>query len=83
MGSKYKLEHDIAKCIGCQACTIVAPDYWEMGKDGLSHLKGSKKNGDMFEREIDEKDLEPNLQAARSCPVAIIHVKKSTGEEIR
>ncbi len=81
--AKYKVEHDRPNCIGCQACTIVAPDYWEMAADGLSQLKGSKKNGEKFEREIDEKDLEPNLQAARSCPVAIIHVKKSTGEEIK
>jgi len=81
--AKYKVEHEASKCIGCQACTIVAPDYWEMGPDGLSHLKGSKKNGDRTEREIEDKDLEPNLQAVRSCPVAIIHVKKSTGEEMK
>ncbi|MFH1181338.1 MAG: ferredoxin [Candidatus Woesearchaeota archaeon] len=72
--AKYKLVHDCPGCIGCGACVAVAPDYWEMGSDGKSALKGSKKVGENEEREIEEKDFTPNDEAAKACPVNVIHI---------
>ena len=55
-----------------------------MGQDGLSHIKGGKTRKDgSEEKDAEEKDVESNLQASRSCPVRIIHViKRDTGERL-
>ena len=68
-----KIIHEIEKCIGCGACTAVCPDYWEMGDDGKSVLKGGKKAGKNFELEV--KDAKCNKDAENACPVQCIHVK--------
>lgn len=62
---KYKITHDRDKCIGCGACAAVCPDNWEMKDD----MKASPKK-----TELD--DIGCNQQAAESCPVQIIHIKK-------
>jgi len=82
--AKYKIEHEVQNCIGCSACALTAPDYWEMGPDGKSHMKGSKKRADgIEENEIDEKDREINELAARNCPVNVIHlIDKESGKKI-
>jgi len=72
---KYSIQHDRPNCIGCGACTAVCSDFWEMGGDGKSILKGSKKiKDDWTELEIDEKDFACNNNAAQSCPVNVIHI---------
>lgn len=72
--AKYKIVHDRPGCIGCGACVAVAPDFFEMGSDGKSSLKGANKVGETEEREIDEKDFAPNNEAAKGCPVNVIHL---------
>ena len=32
-----KVDHDL--CIGCGVCSDVCPDVFEMGDDGLAHVK--------------------------------------------
>ncbi|MGV8169398.1 MAG: ferredoxin [Candidatus Nanoarchaeia archaeon] len=72
---KYKLDQDHPNCIGCGACVAVAPDYWEMNEDGkASILKGKTREDKWEEREITEKDLQHNKEAAESCPVNVIHL---------
>jgi len=68
-----KVIHEKDKCIGCGACAAVCPDFWEMGSDGKSHLKGSKKAGKNFELTL--KDAACNQDAANTCPVQCIQVK--------
>lgn len=77
MAKKYKLEHNLNECIGCGACTAVCPDHWEMGEDNKAHIiKGKKRKDGWEEKEIDEKDLKINKEAADSCPVDTIHIKE-------
>lgn len=71
--------HERWKCIGCGACAAVAPEHWEMSEDGYADLKGctkeKKPEGTLEKKEIDEKDLPDNQNAADSCPVNCIHIK--------
>jgi ferredoxin len=75
----YKITHIKKNCIGCGACVAIAPEFWEMDENGLSHLKGSStdENGNDV-REIDDNDAEINQEAADACPVQIIKVEKKT-----
>lgn len=79
---KFLIEHDRANCIGCGACTAVAPEFWEMNDDGKSDVKGGKKRKDGWqEREISEKEFDANKQAAETCPVNVIHIKNKEKNE--
>ena len=72
-----KVKHDRPNCIGCGACAAVAPDFFEMADDGKSQLKNGKKlDGDQWEREFEEKDLNTVQEAADACPVNIISIEK-------
>ena len=68
-----KIIHEVEKCIGCGACAAVCPDYFEMGDDGKSHVKGAKKVGK--NEELTVKDVGYAKDAENTCPVQIIHVK--------
>lgn len=75
--ANYTIRHDKENCIGCSACAGVAPDFWEMGPEGKSNIVGGAEQEDgSVEKEIEDKDLGPNMEAARSCPVNVIHVFK-------
>lgn len=69
-----KITHDRPVCIGCGACAAVCPDFWEMGDDGKSNLKGAKAEGNSHVLEIPDKKC--NLNAAQSCPVTCIHIEE-------
>ena len=72
--------HERWKCIGCGACAAVNPDNWEMMEDGKSDLHGGNvakeetSEGELQKLELDE--VGQNQEAADSCPVNCIHVKK-------
>ena len=73
----HKITHVKPECIGCRACAAIAPEFWEMDEDGLSHLKESdedEKGNEILD--ISEKDVELNKEAAEACPVQIIKVEK-------
>ncbi len=83
MTIKVKLERQ--KCIGCGSCVSVCPNYFEMKKDGRSHLIGSeadeKAETEELEVEIKGEESEENspLEKAEAlCPVRCIHIKKSS-----
>jgi ferredoxin len=81
---EYKIVHEKKICIGCFACTNVAPEYWDMeenGNDPKSHLVDSEKVEDREERELKE-DYDKNLEAAEVCPVNCIHIEKDGKREI-
>lgn len=83
---KYKVVYDRKDCIGAASCTAVSKD-WSIkeGGDGKADLKDSsiKFNNDVQEKIIDEKELQSMLEAARVCPVNVIHIYDlETGEKI-
>lgn len=72
-----QITHRKNECIGCRACAAIAPEFWEMDEEGLSHLKGSSVNAECHEiLVIPDTDSASNQEAAEACPVQIISVKK-------
>lgn len=61
---KPVVDHDL--CIGCELCTEICPDVFEMGDDDLAHVKdvdGCQKAGCCEE-------------AAQECPVDAINIEQ-------
>lgn len=64
------------KCIGCNYCVELAPEFWRMSrKDGKSVLLGAEDKRGNFVLKISEADVEQNRRAAEACPVKIIDVR--------
>jgi len=64
------------KCISCGSCVALCPKYFEMGEDGRSMIKGSKKNQKTGNFELEIKEVGCAKDAAETCPVQIIHIEK-------
>ncbi len=64
------------KCIGCGNCGFVCPQYWEMGEDGRSNLKGGKKSDETNNIELEVEEVGCNKEAEDSCPTLCIHIKE-------
>lgn len=81
--AKIILQHNRPECIGCSSCAAIAPDFWVMADDNKADIKDSKllSNG-WEEKEVDEKDLQINKDAAESCPVNVIHILDKDGKKI-
>ena len=81
---KYKITYDRSGCISAVSCATLGPKIFEMDKtDNKANLIKGKKEGEEFVRIIDEKELEEALDAARSCPVNVIHIfNLETGERL-
>jgi ferredoxin len=85
---RYKIVHDIENCIGCYACVTANEKRWKEGKgrfDGKAELIGGKLDNKTksFEVEFDDKELEVNMEAARVCPVNVIHIiDKKSGKKM-
>ncbi len=78
VGKKYILQHDRPNCIGCGACSVIAPKFWEMNDDGKSDITGaSQKPNGWQEKIIEQADFELNQEAAESCPVEVIHITEN------
>lgn len=80
----YEIKHDRNNCISCGACAAISQEYWEMGADGKSDVKGGVKNADgSMSKEISQAEFDANKQAADACPVNVIHiVDKKTNQQI-
>jgi len=82
MSKKFKLLHDRNTCIGCGACAVISPDFWEMNDDGKSDIIGGKHREDGWqELDIEQKHYDINLEAAESCPVECIHIDDDETKE--
>ena len=78
-----KVVFDRKNCTGVAACFIVAEKFWNMAEDDKAELIGSKSVGnDVWELEIEERDLPLHLEAARHCPVQVIKIMDKNGQEI-
>jgi len=76
-----KIIHEREKCIGCGSCAAICPKYWEMADDGKVNLLGShpadgQPQAGKNNHELEIKEIECNQDAADSCPVQCIHIKK-------
>lgn len=69
----YTIKHDREECTGCESCVKLASKYWEMNRDGKSDLKNCHQNQRVIES---DEDFEENMNAAYSCPVNVIHIRK-------
>ena len=79
----YKMVYDRPSCIGAAACIAAAPDVWEMKDDGkVSIINGQGLGTDEETLTFEEKDLKMHVEAAKACPVNVIHILKDTGEKI-
>ncbi len=58
-----KIEVDKNKCIGCGACTAIAPDVFEFDDDGLAKAIKNEINDDV-------------KTAAEGCPTEAITVEE-------
>ncbi len=86
MGKKYKIVYDMAGCINAGPCAVANPKHWKMDEElEKAVLIGGVENPKTknFELIIDEEDLKANMEAARVCPVAVIHIfDLETGEQL-
>ncbi len=71
--SKHKIEYDRPGCIGCGTCPVLCPENWFMEEDGQAQFK---------KKEINENDFDSNMEAAKNCPVNVIHVLDEKGKKL-
>ena len=66
------------ECIACGSCAALCPDFWEMPEEGdmKINLKGSKKNEETGEWELEVKEIACNQDAVDCCPVQCIKIEK-------
>jgi ferredoxin len=68
-----KIVHLPSKCIGCLACTSVAPELFTADEaNGLSKLIAGQAAGENFVREVDDKQV-PEL-LSDICPAGAIEI---------
>lgn len=60
-----KASVDPNTCIGCELCPTICPEVFEMGNDGLAHVKVDTVPSD---------SEESAKEAAESCPVEAIKI---------
>ncbi len=64
-----------AKCIGCNYCVELAPEYWRMSKkDGKAVLLGSFAKKGFHSIKLRDDEAEENEKALKACPVNIISI---------
>lgn len=76
---KFKISLSRKECIGCGACVSLCSDFFEMHNDGKSAIKSSPLND---EQVLEIKDLKCAVDAAKTCPVTVIHVTDENGKKI-
>ncbi len=65
------------RCIGCNYCVELAPEFWRMSKkDGKSVLLCAKNKKGHFTIRTGDENLEENEAAAKACPVNIIKISQ-------
>ncbi len=86
MPKKYKVVYERKDCIGAASCTAVSKMFViKEDGDGKADLLASepKQDNEIHEKIIDETEFEEIVDAARVCPVNIIHIyDMETGEKI-
>ncbi|MFZ1523427.1 MAG: ferredoxin [Saprospiraceae bacterium] len=64
-----------SKCIGCNICFEMQPEYWRLSKkDGKATLINGLLKKDTHILEIPDEDIELSKQTAEHCPVKVIKI---------
>jgi len=83
MGKKYLIKYERNGCIGAGVCVVLDDKSFEMNTDGKADMTPSTQKGEVWEKEIDEAELDDAKKAAEGCPVRVIHIiEKDTGKQI-
>jgi len=61
-----KVKINKERCIGCGVCVALAPEVFEIGDDGKSHVKVTEVSGKL-EKKVRE--------AAENCPAQAISIE--------
>ena len=61
----YEIEYQRDGCIGAAACELTCPENWKLADDGKANFK---------KKYLKKEDFEKNMEAAKSCPVNVIHI---------
>ena len=69
---KFQVNKDV--CIGCGACTAVAPKTFEFDEDGLAKSIDGKNEKD----NLNEEELNEAMDALEGCPVSAIELKEES-----
>ena len=70
-----KIVHYRDRCIGCNICYEIQPEYWRLSrKDGKATLVGGKLKKDTHILNIPQTDVEASKAVAEHCPVGVIKV---------
>lgn len=70
-----KIIHYRDKCIGCNICYELQPEYWRLSrKDGKATLIGGKLKRDNYVLPIPDHDIVKSKEVAEHCPVKVIKV---------
>ncbi len=70
-----KIIHYRSKCIGCNICFEMQPEYWRLSKkDGKATLINGHLKKDTHTLEIPFESIELSKQTAEHCPVKVIKV---------
>jgi len=77
--TKYLVVVERDKCTSCGTCEDMCPELFELDRESLAHIKGSKRVENNDELQLENEDC--SLDAAESCPVMCIHVYED-GEEL-
>jgi len=79
---KFFIKYDREGCIGAAACAAVS-DKWKIMEDGKADLVGGVQDGSgWFVLEITDDELQKEIEAAKACPVLVIHVKDENGNSL-
>jgi len=70
---KYKIVYDRPGCIGAGSCVTACPENWSMAPDNKANFK---------KKIISEKELPKNMEAAKVCPVNVIHIIDPKGKKL-
>ena len=70
-----KIVHYRSKCIGCNICFEMQPEYWRLSKkDGKATLVNSHLKKDTHILDLPFESIELSKQTADHCPVKVIKV---------
>lgn len=72
-----KIVHYREKCIGCNICFEMQPEYWRLSKkDGKATLINSYVKKDTHLLDIPDDHITISKQTTEHCPVKVIKVFK-------
>ncbi len=80
---RLRVDRDL--CIGAANCVAIAPLVFKLDQEGKSVIikKDGSASSDLTEYvDLNEKDAELILEAAKSCPTLAIYVYDDDGKQI-